>query len=337
MRTIRFLIALLLFPILSFGNMAQPWISGSTHSTLYGAKNCRVIKENIAIDLAEDDESTFARFIIKYLIHSDVNQTIPLLFIGIGLDKNQIVFVNNIASQILDPKLINASAVKFSDTDSIAANSEDLIYFNAPLHKGENIITVAYEADLGFNTYGFVKMRTLEYSLYPSRFWKSFGTINIMMHLQSKYKIVSSNIGDPEIENDIAKWQITSINVDNIELVITEKTNFVATILLFLQPLGIAVLFLILMFFLHLKLIRKKYEQKNRSLKYALSLGIVIIPILFYVVYFSSFSLIDFSLGQESSKHGYVFLYVVTYPILVLCYGILMYGIDKNLKSKYKE
>lgn len=328
------LTVILLFPLLIFGNMAQPWVDGSEHSTLYGAKNCQVINENIFIQLINQNDIYIAKYKIKYVIHSNVNQTIPLLFIGIGLSEQKLVLVNNKETSLKKYSVNNNSEISYSKNDNLSVNEDDLIYFEANLTRGENIIIVEYNANLEYNTVGFIRTYNLKYSLYPSQFWESFGDITIELFLGDNLKIKSSNIGEPKIEKNIANWVIKTIKKDTIELEITKKTNLISDILLFIEPFGIAVISLFLMFLYHLIVLNKKHKQKNFK-NIILYSGIIIIPILHYVIYFLSFDLIDFSLGQKNSKHGYVFLYLFTLPILMLLYGIIMWIINRMIRSKY--
>lgn len=122
------------------------------------------------------------------------------------------------------------------------------------------------------------------------------------------------------------KWKIDPQNHENMTIEVSEKPSFISKILLFFNPFGIAVLSLIAMSFIHFKLMKRNTKM------YILVLGIVLVPILFYVIYLLSFDLIDFSLGKRFTKHGYVFLYVVTYPILLLFYWILMLLIFRRIK-----
>ncbi len=315
--------------------MAKPWVDGSTHSTLYGATNCKVIKENIYIKLINKDDICFSKFKIKYSIYSNVNQTVPLLFIGIGLSDRKLVTINNIETQIKKYNTKNTSKISFSKNDSLSVNEDDLIYFDANLKEGENTIYVEYDADMEFNTTGFIRTYKLNYSLYPSKFWESFGPIKIDLFLGENLRISSSNIGEAKIQNKTAYWEIKTIKNDIIELEISNKTNIISDILLFLNPIGISFMFLVIMFIYHTKLLIEKHKQKNLKYNSILSLGIIIIPILFYVVFFYSFSLIDYTLGQEKSSHGYTFLFIFTLPFLIIIYGIIIWLFDRKLKLKH--
>lgn len=330
---------LLLFPLLLFGNMAKPWMDGSQHSTLYGVGNASVKSEIIDIRLVkEPDEGIyFANYTIKYHIYSPQKQTLPLLFIAINLYDNTEVKVNGVSKKI---ELIDIEKkkypfiqqdetgffVKYSQSDKVSVDPNSLLYFSADLVEGDNIIEIKYDANLEFNTYGFIKNYKLEYSLYPSKFWKSFGPIDINLILDNGVEFKDSNLGDEKKEKNILKWKIDPQNQENMTIEVSEKPSFISKILLFFNPFGIAVLSLIAMSFIHFKLMKRNTKM------YILVLGIVLVPILFYVIYLLSFDLINFSLGKRFTKHGYVFLYVVTYPILLLFYWILMLLIFRRIK-----
>lgn len=329
----------LLFPLLVFGNMAKPMMDGSQHSTLYGVGNASVKSEVIDIRLVkEPDEGIyFANYTIKYHIYSPQKQALPLLFIAINLYDNTEVKVNGVSKKIelidIEKKkypFIQQDAtgffVKYSQSDKVSVDPNSLLYFSADLVEGDNIIEVKYHANLEFNTYGFIKNYKLEYSLYPSKFWKSFGPIDINLILDNGVEFKDSNLGDEKKEKNILKWKIDPQNQENMTIEVSEKPSSISKILLFFNPFGIAVLSLIAMSFIHFKLMKRNTKM------YILILGIVLVPILFYVIYLLSFDLIDFSLGKRFTKHGYVFLYVVTYPILLLFYWIVMLLIFRRIK-----
>lgn len=334
-------------PFLGFANMAKPWVDGSSHSVLFSESNCTVKNESIFISLFKADYGYGANYKIKYTIISDSDQILPLAFLGIGLNDKKMVLVNNAPASIT-PVEENAAAfsflvkkdnyyeIKYSESETHAITLNELIYFQAKLKKGENTIYIEYSGDLEYNTYGFLKKYKLRYSLYPSKFWKSFGPIKVTMNLENNLEVNDSNIGKSTFESNSANWEISKINQEEMEITVTERISVISKILLFIEPIGLAFIFLILMAFLHFKLLKRRRIKANLKYNFYLPLGIIIVPLLFYVLYFLSYDLIDFSLRQESSKHGYVFLYVVTYPVLLLVYGIMMWQIDLKLKKKYQ-
>lgn len=330
---------LLLFPLLMFSNMAKPWMEGSQHSVLFGG-DASVKKESIVIRIVKDSlNHHYANYSIKYHIYSPQKQTLPLLFVAIDLSEKQDVKVNNRVATIqpLDfekktypfiKKNANETFITFDGKQEFYINQNDLIYFSADLEKGDNIIEVQYDGKMEYNTMGFVTNYKLEYSLSPSKYWKSFGPIDVTLILNNQTEFKESNLGKEKDSGNILKWTITPQNRDNIEITVSEKISFISKVLVAIGPFGISAIALVAMFFVHLKLIKKNPKIL------VLILGIILVPILFYAIFLLSYSLIDFSLGKSSTKHGYVFLYVVTYPVLLLFYGIIMWLIHKRIKAK---
>lgn len=333
-------ILLLIFPLLMLGNMAKPYMDGLQHSVLFGG-DASVKKESIVIRIVKDslENHHYANYSIKYHIYSPQKQKLPLLFVAMGLLGEQKIKVNNQVTDI-EPlnfekktypfikKNQNGTYITFDGRSEYYIYQNDLIYFSANLEKGDNIIEVKYDGGMEYNTYGFVTNYKLEYSLSPSQYWKSFGPIDVTLITDDLVEFKESNLGKEKEENNIFKWTITPQNREKIEIKLSEKTSFISKVLVALDPFGISFIALILMSFFQIKL------MKSDSKKYILILGIILVPILFYVIFLLSYSLIDFSLGKDYTKHGYVFLYVVTYPIVLIFYGILMWQIHKRIKAK---
>lgn len=330
---------LCIFPLLVFGNMAKPWVDGSQHSVLFGSSNAVVKREIIDIRLIKEpvDQYYYAEYKIKYFIHSDEKQTLPLVFLALGISDGKEIKINNRPALIqkLDfekndysfiEKKKNGMFLKYAEDSEVMVNPEELIYLSANLEKGENIIEVNYDAFLQYNTFGFIRNYKLEYSLYPSKFWKSFGRIEVNLKIDDDAEITESNLGDFDIKNNVAKWTIKSGNQENIKIVISEKTSILSKILMFINPLGIAFLGLIGLFFINLKLLKRNPKT------YIFVLGIILVPILFYVIYFLSYDLINLSLGKKHTKHGYIVFIVFTYPLLLLIYWLAMWLIRKEIK-----
>jgi hypothetical protein len=313
--------------------MANYYVDGTKSSTLYGSSNCKVLKENLSVTLVKDENHHFAKYKVTYEIESKTNQQLNLIFIGLGLTNPIKVLVNNEQTLIRHYDSENPSNIAFSLNDSINVNEEDLMYFDASVIKGKNIIVVEYEGELEHDGLGFLTTYKFEYSLYPSKFWESFGTIDFQIALDENFEISKSNIGQPKVENNIAKWQINEINVDTIQLEISTKISLFSRILLFFKPLGIAIIALFIMFIINLRLFILNDDYKN--FKYKITLSTIIVPIFFYYIYFKAYDLIDYSLGQENSKHGYVFLFVFTLPLLMVMYGLVLNFFNKKYKKEF--
>lgn len=323
----------LLLPLLTFGNMANPWIDGSRHSNLYGTLNCKVLHEDLHIKIVKDENYFHSKLRVKYIIESKVKQSTDLLFIGLDLKEKKQILVNGKIVEIKDFDTNNASKVYYSEKESVNVNDEHLLYFVANLEKGKNEIIVEYLAHLDIYTLGFLKEYNLKYSLYPSKFWDSFGDIDIVIEFDNKLEMTNSNIGNFNITNNIAKLKLQSIPVDEMELQFKIKPNLLAKILIFISPLGISIICLIIMFLVHLNFIKKKHQNQAKKYKYVVLIGNIIIPILYYFTYFWAYTLIDFTLDQERSKHGYTFLFVFTLPILMFIYSVITILIDRKFEQ----
>lgn len=334
MKRLFVLITLLISFGLALANMGVPYREGSTHTAIYGNNHCTVTKEKINIDIYNrgvDESRLYAVFRILYYINSDQNQDLPLLFIGKDLLETKKIKVNQktIATELLDSLSIlsypfitqdHQSSIyhaQYTADDKIPVSLNELIYFNAPLHKGENTVYIEYEADLVFSVYGFLDNFQINYSLYPSRFWKSFGPIELALNLNNMAELTDSNLGKPIIQKGTAVWQIDHIDKD-IALVINYKSNWFAKMLLYVGPEGIALLASLIMFWLHFRWMHS--SKRPNLVKW---FGIFLVPLFTMIIYLLAYPLIDYVLDQQS-KHGYVFLIVLFYPLAVLCYLVLV-------------
>jgi uncharacterized beta-barrel protein YwiB (DUF1934 family) len=315
-------------------NMGIPYSEGSTHAAVYGRDCCIVSREKITIDIhnrTEDETRLYGVFHIRYHIESDREQTLPLLFIGKSLSQAKNIVINQRPITSVSIDSLSLSRYSFLSKDStngfyyaqytadekVPVELDELIYFNAPLQKGSNTILVEYEADFVFNNYGFTDNFQVTYSLYPSRFWKSFGPIELNLNLNSLAEVTDSNLGRANIQGDIYQWNINNLDQD-IKIIINYKSSWLAKVLLTITPAGIALFAALVLFYLH-------FRWMNRTKRRALVkwLGIFLVPILTMVIFLLAYPLIDYVLGKQS-RHGYVFLIVLYYPAAVLCYGILI-------------
>jgi hypothetical protein len=345
--TIKRLFTTFLFLIngmLAFANMGIPYIEGASHNILYGNKECRVIREKINIEIRNRDMEggrLYGVFRIHYNIHSESDQKIPLLFIGKGLSDAKKIVVNqrSVAPRLLDSlsvrqyPFISKEATnpyyeaQYSVDEKVPVMLDELIYFQADLKKGENSIVVEYEADFGYSTYGFLENYKLDYSLYPSRFWRSFGPIEVVLNLNNLADLTHSNLGKATYDDQMVSWTLNTV-AEDIHITVNHRTGWLAKALLYIQPMGIAIVALLFMAWLHICWLKR---GKRRRL--VLWLGIFLVPMICYVVFFASYSLIDLVL-QKQSRHGYIFLTVVGYPLLVLSYGLVIGFFNFRLKNR---
>ena len=343
-------VALYIFPIVLFGNMAKPYVDGTFTSSIFFV-NDKYTVENEFIDIkiyqdkAEDsDKSLFAAYKITYNINSEENLSIPLTFIAIDLYEIKHIMVNGkkvITSELSDDKKLppyikntdGSYTISFDNSFQHQVRLEDIAEFTSELKKGRNTIEVAYVGKLEYNVYGFTKDYRLEYAIFPSRYWKKFGPIHLKIELPNNLILDESNIGKAKESNNTYTWSINDLNMNHINLTFTHKRNLIQKFVLFISPLGFGILASIILGVIHFKL-WNKYKRK-----YIFWIGIFIVPVIFCFVYLLSYPLIDLILDQKYSKHGYVILSLLFYPIYVVIYiltlGIARLFYDAYIKNKH--
>ncbi|ERI64167.1 hypothetical protein HMPREF1551_00612 [Capnocytophaga sp. oral taxon 863 str. F0517] len=356
------LLLLLLFACswASRANMAEPTMRGTSHSCLILTDACSVTHEKIFAEIIKDNKDSFNDYIIrfraKYHISSAKEQSIPLLFMASNYLNDQQVFVNGQAiptspidqeqdypflrqKEITDTlQYTNVPTeyhtytkyyVSYDGEEELEVIPSQLIYFTAPLKAGENVIEVSYSAFPTTFRYGFLPPYIFEYSLYPSKFWKTFPEIEVEIHFPKELEFKQSSMEEDEytVNNQLFQGKIKDIRTSgDCYWRFTPKPSWIGRLLLTIDPFGIGVLFFLVAAGLHLYTIRRKS-------KWGLWLGAFLVPLLFYVGFLGAYPFIDWVLGKRS-LHGYIFLIVFTYPIFLMFYGIFTFLYYKHEKNK---
>jgi hypothetical protein len=346
---------------LCFGNMAKPYTDATEHSVLFSSEKLKVVKESIRIkvfsngDSDDFDEGFYsAKFNITYEIYSEQAIKLPLLFIGLGapwadtIDVNGIRVKETTAKNSMDTITMKAMGlrpshreglveVSFAENEMTYINLDNLIYFEANLNEGLNLIHVVYTVNMGSNNYGFIRYHNIQYSLYPSQFWQSFGPIRIDLELPDTMTVSNASIGSEDsIQNNHYYYTITKIPTEDLKLAIGPKISIASHILLALHPFGIALVLSLMLVMIHFRLIKKFRQKRIKRFNWYLLIGNFLIPVLYYVFFFLSFGLIHLTLGYNSlNRHGYIFLLAVTWPAAWLFYSLIMWIADSHWKEKY--
>lgn len=337
---------------LAQANMAKPYNEGSEHSILFSSKSIDVLRENINIKIIQDD-GYFAKYQIKYELNSPSAMSLPLLFIAANLFNDPIVRVNGQLIPITRLKknttgeLNTFSFIKpyqeeyvhlyYEKNESTLVRVDDLAYFITKLKAGQNTITVEYNARLETNNFGFTRNLGLEYSLFPSKYWKSFGPIHIDMQLPEKYKLGDASIGNPDQKTDNHLiWTLKNIPTADLRINLKPVVPLFSAILLFLDPLGISALAFLVLVYFHVKLTRKHRLHQKATYNWNLAIGNLAVPPLTYLLYFCCYNLVDWTLGDLSlGRHGYVLLLAFTLPVFWVIYTLVMWLLDLHFKKKF--
>lgn len=335
------LLLFLILPLFLFSNMANPWMEGSAHSGIYSLKNCKVEKEFIHIKLVKGDEVRNAEFTVTYFIGADADKKVPLVFIGLGLSGTANVVVNGIDAEQKDLKTneqsflrenLNGYNIKFSEKDNHAVSIDDLLYFQANLKKGKNKVVIRYEASLSYDRRDFIKEYKLQYSLYPSKFWDSFGPIEVTLESVNDVELIKSNLGNPTIKNNNYTWAITDKSKD-IEMEFSPKYSWFVQFLTTIGPFFIACIVSLILLFFHIKILKNRRKKHPLKYNFWVPFGIILNCIIFNATFIFSFDLLDW-LTDKTHQGYYILAVVVFVPGFLLIYGFLIWFIDRNFKAK---
>lgn len=361
---ISILIFFLFFAQVCKANMSSPVWEGTSVSTAFSSKDIRILSERIHIKI--DQTFSTAKFIVEYTIQSDVSgKQIPLLFYAQDYKDNFVVSIDDqpITIQNIPEKYTHMEgspfgafagpfershqpngtdqvSISWAENTTFAYRINDLKYFETDIAQGTHKVLVTYTATVWTNVSGWVKEYSFRYSLTPAKFWKSFGTLNIQVEQTGPVKELGTNLGRP-VEQKFAtinNWEFTKLPAGYFEFSYSPEISNIARALIFISPLGLAVIIGILLFTVHLMLVRR-YRRKFISKKYSpvVIAGSLIVPFLVILSYIYAYPLIDGIIGDAAGRrHGYVFLVMVLYPVLLLIYWVVVWLLDKQQKRKRK-
>ncbi|WP_275154120.1 hypothetical protein [Elizabethkingia meningoseptica] len=356
---------LFLFMLIScfqvYANMAKPFADGTKSSALFGSKDCKVLNEKISMtvvasDKIEDDPEIYRiRYKISYVISSEKEASLPLLFIGQRMKSASSVLVNG--KKISFPKITSETIaqfpfikgsqsggdfydIRFEDNNKVwGITPEEMIYFEASLQKGENNIIVEYEGSPQYNKYGLLRTFEIHYALYPSNYWKSFGPIEIDLQLPENMEVRDTNTGKlQKVPDNAYKINIDSVSTDNLNISFSKKLSFIGRVLLFIEPVGISAITLLIMVYFHIMWMRKRRRAFPKKFNYTVLLGALIVSLVVSAVFIFANDLIIWVIDEQGMKQGYILLAVLFIgPFLFFFYSIFAGIIDYAYKKRINQ
>lgn len=344
-------------------NMASPVIEGTMSARPYISQYVDVVHEDLQITIDEHFEK--AHYNIKY--HIDATKAgyqIPFLFYA---SEYMDGFTIKIDGKAVEPKEIpyefkrkNEDGSKFKDfsyffekdsssqtknvimsEDSggvFVVNIHDMVYFECDISRGRHLIEVSYMARPWLDKSTWVTEYSFRYALSPARYWKSFGTLDVIVNTSTFGKTLRTNLGKPakgKLDN-IAQWSFDRLPTDVMQITYIPKVNRLAEFLIWIGPNNLAYFTGAVLTAVHWVSVwryRKRWLQKKYSP--VVSWGSVLVPMLFLICWVWYYSLIDFSIGKHASKrHGYIFLTYFLYPVILPFYWLVFWQIDRALKRQ---
>jgi hypothetical protein len=355
-RSLIFILLNALWSLNSFANMSQPYTDGNDTSVIFGSRDCSVDKEHILIEFTpyknpiypESNVKWIAKYKITYHIISEKKGNMPLLFIARHLTPEMRTKIlsngKNIPFQTINkdnlsdfPFLKTRDSLPWVDIDfngdgmaGYSVYPEELIYFSVDLNKGENVVYVEYNAFFEENRYGFGERYRLEYNLYPSRFWKSFGEIQIEVKMPKDITFFpnkSYNITDASVKNNILRCK-TSISEESFVLFFEKKYSWWQEALTYIGPFGYAVIAALIVMYFQARWLIKKHSY------WVLWLGSLVAMAVHYFAFLYAHDLIHFILNNGGKGDGYAVLYFIFLPIALGIYMAILLSIVYYIRGK---
>lgn len=342
--------------------MASPILEGSFSSSAISSRNIDILKEKINLKIDKDFRTAFYQ--IEYFIRTDTaGRQIPLLFHAQDYKGDFKIWVDNQEVKLLDihseyKTTANSPFEKFSNNfrkpsregepetvviywqqnSGFVYNLSDLKYFETDLIKGEHLIRVEYTANVWTDISDWVKEYSFRYSLSPAKNWKSFGSLEITLDASDFKSSLTTNLGQQTNGrlDSISVWNFSKLPADYFEIIYKPEISAFAKALIAISPFGLTLFFTLLIAFLHYISI-KRYRKSEPTKKYSwvVIVGSMTLPFFILISYMVSFGIIDSAIGYEAGNyHGYTFLVIILYPLLLSVYWTIMWLVDKRIKGR---
>ncbi len=343
-------------------NMASPEITGTTGALAFSSKDIDILHEKILI--RPDHAFHTATFSIIYTIRSDSSgKQIPLLFYAEAYKDDFTVRVDGRPAGLQEipgeyTRTAHTPFEKFSaafDKPSYQGDHEnvtiwwsqatgdvyrfnELKYFEVDLDSGVHTIQVNYTAEAWQDTYDWVTEYSFPYSLSPAEHWRSFGTLEITIDASAFEGTITTNLGPPKTNagDKTSTWVFDKLPQKFFAVSYTPEISSFAEMLISIGPLGLTLIFAVVVGFLHALAVRSHRKRKPRT-KYSwvVIAGGIVLPFFFFIAYMYSFGLIDAAIGPHAGRyHGYTFLVVLLYPFVMPVYWTIMWLVDRQVKNK---
>lgn len=290
-----------------YASMASPVIRGTLGGRPFISKYVDVVHEDLFIKIGQNFD--YASFNVKYYIHSSKDGfQIPFLFYAseyldsftVKIDGKE-VSISKVPYDVDVPentKLKDFSyffekradddyspvVIEDSPGGGFVVNLHDMLYFEADIPKGQHVIEVSYRATKWVDNSDWVKEYSFRYALSPAKYWKSFGTLKVVVDATDFDKKLTSNIGAPASGslNSITEWEFDKMPTEILQINYTPEVSKTAQLLINVGPRGLAYMTGALLATLHLMTV-VWYRKKNPAKRYspAVIVGSLLIPLFF--------------------------------------------------------
>lgn len=365
-RTLNLVIGSLLLTLLSqfsWANMASPLRVGTIASSAISSRDIDILHEKIHLSIDKSFKTGF--YSVNYFIETkQEGKQVPLLFLAKDYKTDFKVWVDNKEVKLLEiPFEVDLSQgspfEKFSNTfkksevdgrsgsmqyrfeknETRSYNILNFKYFEVDLTKGKHTIRIEYLAKVWTDQSDWVNEYSFRYSLSPAKYWKSFGTLDVIVSVDGKPTALKTNLGKPTSGSldEMAHWHFSKLPAEYIEISSKPKITRSASTFISIGPWGLTCIYGLFLSILHIVCIqqfRKRHSEKRYS--WVLILGSIFLSFFILQGYLLSFDFIDWVIGADAGRyHGYTFIILLAYPIFLPIYWKIQYETDVHYRKKY--
>lgn len=357
-----FIVIFFLLQLPALANMAEPVQRGTFGSRPFTNEFVDVLHENLFIRL--DEQFKFADFEIEYEIESSKNGIdIPLLFYASEYYDDFTVFMDGKKVEIKDIPfdLQTPDNTKFKDFSyffeynernsrketvwigysanrAIGAKISNFLYFETDIPKGKHKIRVTYTATNWRDGWDWINEYSFRYALSPAKYWRSFGTLSLTIDATNFNHPINVNVGNPSHGNidSVAVWTFENLPEEVLKVSYKPKVSAVAGALMFIGPGGLAGITGLVLVICHIAAVIV-YRKRKPEIRYSavVIIGSILLPLIFVFSWMYFYSFIDDVIGENASRrHGYSFLVIFIYPVIMPAYWFVVYLLDRYVKAQ---
>lgn len=335
----------------SYANMASPIDDGTFTSTAYSSTDIDILSETIDINISKGFHEAY--YNITYEIYSaKEGYRIPLIFevfedyIGNDSDESFIVKVDGQTVPVIrnyDYKSNSTSLPSYYDakTDTSIQFNDNAKYFEVNLSEGNHVINVNYSAYPTIDRSNWTNQYIYNYSLKPAETWKSFGDLTVNLNIADEPQYLRTNLGKPlgGMIKAHSKWYFDHLPEDVLEISYQKDPSSLVQWLIDLNGKIIFIASIMLLGFIHYRLMRWSHKKRSKKAKIILWLGILVVPFIALMMTILRIDVVDWLLGEHASKyHGYTFLIIVFgYPLVLPFYLLIIKLCDSYLKRIFPQ
>jgi len=192
-------------------------------------------------------------------------------------------------------------------------------YFVVDLSEGEHEIVVNYNATPWVDRWEPVNEYSFRYALAPAKYWRSFGSLDVMIEQEGLSKPITSNLDSLAVihRDSVITWSFLSLPTDIMEIRWQPELGWFKLAALDAGGWVLTLAFGFVLLWIQLKLVRSQDPWVNGVYSFFAALLLI-----FFLMF--SFGFVDTMVGPHASgTHGYLFLVIFLFPVVWLAFGVI--------------